>query len=72
MLSANTVCNAITIHVINAIVMQWFNDDFDKIEVKQFGCVAETSTTDALVEMLHRWYKATYVCGTYIRIILYD
>ena len=53
--------------------MQWFNDDFDdKIDVKQFGCIAETSTTDALVEMLHRWYEATDVCGTYIKIKIFD
>ena len=52
--------------VFEAIVMQWFNDDFDdKIDVKQFGCIAETSTTDTLMEMLHRWYEATDVCGTY-------
>ena len=31
-----------------------------------------TSTTDALVEMIHHWCEATDRCGTYVRIVLLD
>ena len=31
-----------------------------------------TSTTNALVEMIHHWCEATDRCGTYVRIVLLD
>ena len=44
----------------------------DKIDDKQFGGGMNTSTTDALVEMVHHWCEATDRCGTYVRIVLLD
>ena len=43
-----------------------------KIDDKHFGGGVGTSTTDALVEMIHHWCEATYRCGTYVRIVLID
>ncbi len=42
----------------------------DKLDVKQFGAVIGSSTTDALIEILHQWYKATDNVGTFIRVVL--
>ena len=44
----------------------------NKIDDKQFGGGVGTSTTDALVEMIHHWCEATDRCGTYARIVLLD
>ena len=38
----------------------------DVIDSKQFGGIAGTSTTDALVEMTHRWHEATDKLNTYV------
>ena len=41
----------------------------NKIDDKQlFGGGVGTSTTGALVEMIHHWCEATDRCGTYVRI----
>ncbi len=37
---------------------------------KQFGGIAGTSTTDALVAMTHRWYEATDKLNTYVRVVM--
>ena len=45
------------------------------VDPKQFGGLAGTSTTDALVEMthnFHKWYEATDKPNTYVRIVLLD
>ena len=42
------------------------------IDSKQFGGIAGTSTTDALVEMTHRWYEATDLLNTYVRVVMLD
>ena len=53
--------------------MKWVDHILeDKIDDKQFGGGMSTSTTDALVEMIHRWCEATDRCGTYVRIVLLD
>ena len=52
--------------VFESIVMEWVDD------TKQFGGLAPTSTTDALVEMTHKWYEATDTRNTYVRIVLLD
>ena len=36
-----------------------------QIDDRQFGGMAGTCTTDALVEMLYMWYEATYVTGNF-------
>ena len=40
------------------------------IDSKQFGGIADTSITDALVEMTHRWYEATDILNTYVRVVM--
>ncbi len=40
-----------------------------QIDDKQFGGMAGTGTTDALVEMLHKWYEATDEPGTTVSIV---
>jgi len=63
----------IVVKVFESFVMKWVDNCIkDKIDPYQFGCVAGTSTTDALVEILHKWYEATDQQGTYIRILLLD
>ena len=46
--------------VFESIVLKWVdNIIIPQIDDKQFGGMAGTGTTDALVEMLHKWYEAT-------------
>ena len=48
--------------VFESLVMKWFDGIVsDQIDDKQFGGISGTSTTDALVELIHRWSEATYV-----------
>ena len=42
------------------------------IDPQQFGGLAGTSITDALVEMTYKWYEATGTRNTYVRIVLLD
>ena len=59
--------------VFEYIVMGWVDDIVGAvIDDKQFGGVGGTSTTDALVEMTHKWYEATYVLNNYVRVALLD
>ena len=59
--------------IIESIVMGWVDDVVgDFIDEKQFGGVRGTSTTVALVEMTHNWYKATDALNTYVRIVMLD
>ena len=44
----------------------------DKIDPKQFGCMKGTGTTDALIELMHKWFQATDKPETFIRILLLD
>ena len=53
--------------------MEWVDDTIvSNVDQKQFGGLAGTSTTDALVEMTHNWYEATDTLNTYVRIVLLD
>ena len=46
--------------VFECIVMQWVDDAIvSHVDPKQFGGLSGTSTTDALVEMTHKWYEST-------------
>ena len=59
--------------IFESIVMKWVDHILeDKIDDKQFGGGIGTSTTDALVEMIHHWCEATDRYGTYVRIVLLD
>ena len=51
----------ITANVFESIIMKYVDDIVcDTIDSKQFGGrpIAGTLTTDALVEMAHKWYEA--------------
>ena len=43
-----------------------------QIDNKQHGGMAGTSTTDALVEMLHKWYESTDVMGNFVKVLFLD
>ena len=59
--------------LFESIVLKWVdNIIIPQIDDKQFGGMAVTSTTDALVEMLHKWYKATDEPGTTVRVLFLD
>ena len=59
--------------IFESIVMEWVDDTImSNVDPKQFGGLAGTSTTDALVEMTHKWYEATDKPNTYVRIVLLD
>ena len=53
-----------------SIVMQWVDDAIvSHAGPKQFGGL---STTDALVEMTHKWYESTDSLNVYVRVVLLD
>ena len=59
--------------VFESIILEWVNTAIkDKIDPNQFGCIAGTCTTDALVGLLHEWYRATDNKSTFVRIFLLD
>ena len=59
--------------VFEYIVLGWVDDIVcDRIDDNQFGGVGGTSTTDALVEMTHKWYEATDVLNNYVRVVLLE
>ena len=59
--------------VFESIVLAWVDDIVgERIDDNQFGGVGGTSTTDALVEMTHKWYEATDVLNNYVRVVLLD
>ena len=59
--------------VFESIVLGWVDDIVgERIDDNQFGGVGGTSTTDALVEMTHKWYEATDLLNNYVRVVLLD
>ena len=44
----------------------------EHINCNQFGGMGGASTTDALVEMIHRWSEATDKLDHYVRVALLD
>ena len=64
---------AIAAKGFETIMMQWIDDIICiNVDTKQFGGLSGTSTTDALVEMTHKWYEASDDLDTYVRIVLLD
>ena len=56
-----------------SLVLRWVDAIItDKIDPKQFGCMKGTGTTDALIELMHKWFQATDKPETFIRILLLD
>jgi hypothetical protein len=59
--------------VFESIVLKWVDTVVQpKLDKRQFGSIAGTCTTDALVEMVHQWYQATDSHSTRVRILLLD
>ena len=59
--------------VFESLVIKWFDGIVsDQIDDKQFGGISGTSTTDALVELIHRWSEATDKLITYVRVVMLD
>ena len=59
--------------VFESIIMKYVDDIVcDAMDGKQFGGIAGTPTTDALVSMTHRWYEATDILNTYVRVVMLD
>ena len=63
----------IAAQVFESIIVKYVDDIVcGAMDSKQFGGIAGTSTTDALVEMTHRWYEATDILNTYVRVVMLD
>ena len=59
--------------VFESLVMKWFDGIVsDQIDDKQFGRISGISTTDALVELIHRWSEANDKLNTYVRVAMLD
>ena len=59
--------------VFEGIVLNWVDDVITPhIDERQFGGLAGTGTTDALVEMVHTWCEATDKPDTFVRVLLVD
>ena len=59
--------------VFEEIVLNWVDDVITpQIDERQFGGLAGTGTTDALVEMVHTWCGATDKPDTFVRVLLLD
>jgi ABC-type Mn2+/Zn2+ transport system ATPase subunit len=42
------------------------------LDENQFGVISDSSTSHALIKMLHRWTEATDGNGSTVRVILFD
>ena len=59
--------------VFESIIMQWVDDAIvSHADPKQFGGLSGTSTTDALVEMTHKWYESIDSLNVYVCVVLLD
>ena len=59
--------------VFESLVLKWVDICVKpQIDDRQFGGMAWTCTTDALVEMFHKWHVATYVTGNFVRVLFLD
>ena len=59
--------------VFESFLLKWINVYVKpQIDDKQYGGMAGTCTTNALVEMLHKWYESTDVTGNYVRVLFLD
>ncbi len=56
-----------------SIILNMVNENIkENINCNQFGRMGGASTTDALVEMIHRWSEATDKLDLYVRVALLD
>ena len=58
---------------LESIILSMVNEKIEEnINGNQFGGMGGASTTDALVEMIHRWSEATDKLDHYVRVALLD
>ena len=58
---------------VESMILSMVNETIEEnINCNQFGEMGEASTTDALVEMIHRWSEATDKLDHYVRAALLD
>ena len=58
---------------LEKFICDWIMDIIgNKIDISQYGCLKGTSTTHALVDLIHSWSKAVDSLGTIVRILLLD
>ena len=63
----------IIIKVMEGFVCQWIWKEIQgKILPDQYGCMKQTGTTHALVNLIHNWSSATDDLGSYVRVLLVD
>jgi hypothetical protein len=43
-----------------------------KIDINKFGTIPKSSTTHALISMIHKWKKQTHGSGSMVRVVLFD
>ena len=59
--------------MFESLVLKWVNVYVKpQIGDKQYGGMAGAYTTDALVEMLHKWYESTDVTCNFVRVLFLD
>ena len=63
----------IAANVVESILIKWVYDIIDgELNSKQFGGIGGTSTTDVLVETMHRLYEAIDKLDTYVLVVSLD
>ena len=63
----------IIVKVFELLVLKWVDVCVKpQTDDKQYGGMAGTCTTDALVEMLHKWYESIDVTGNFVRVLFLD
>ena len=59
--------------MFESLVLKWVDDTvMPQLDERQFGEIASTGTTDALVEMIHKWSAATDKPDTFVRVLFID
>ena len=59
--------------VFESLVLKWVDDTvMPQLDERQFGGIAGIGTTDALVEMSHKWSAATDKPDTFVRVLFID
>ena len=60
-------------NTLESIILNTVNETIEEnINCNQFGGKGGASTTDVLVEMIHRWSEATDKLDRYVRVALLD
>ena len=59
--------------VMEGFVCKWIWDSIaDKVNPDQYGCMKNTGTVHALINLVHHWSKATDKLRSFVRVLLLD